>query len=511
MIPSPLFPVSILCVDDEPANLDILTRHLTGRVTSLTVAADGMQGYAMFLDKRPDIVLTDLMMPGIDGLEMSRMIRAVAPGVPIILLTSCNSADFLAEAIDTGISQFLPKPVLKEKLLTAMQRCFDTIDLERRLNKERERNLLLSSAMEQSPTAFVILDAYGTVEHLNLACQQHYGWTPENMTGHELLAIDASPDLHRLLDTALATARSNSGEVEVVALDGTVVLTLAKITPFGAVGGHQKYLLSLEDIAEKKITETHLQRTQKLESLAVLAGGVAHNFNNILTAVIGDAAVALMRLPEDSPAVKFVQNIESSAARAAAIAKQMLDYSGRGSGMLSLLNLNSLLEEMQGILAVVVPDGIDLCLATADVIPLIKGDAVQLRQVIVNLVINAVEAIEEGSKGIIRVATGCMACTPAYIASFWFNNDIRAGEYAFIEVSDTGCGMDKDIIARLFDPFFSTKFTGRGLGMAAVMGIVRWHNGAIYLVSKPGVGSSFKIFLPVIPAAGANTTGGGYA
>ena len=510
MNPSPSFPVSILCVDDEPANLDILSRHLSGRVTSITVAVDGMEGYAMFLDQRPDIVLTDLMMPGLDGLEMSRMIRAVEPGVQIILLTSCNSVDFLTEAIDTGISQFLPKPVLKEKLLTAMQRCFDTIDLERRLSLEYERNLLLSSALEQTPTAVVILDAYGTVEHLNLACQRLYGWTLENMAGHELLDMITSPDLHRLLDTTLATARPCSGEAEIRTLDNEIVLTRATITPFGAVGGNQKYLLNLEDISEKKITETHLLRTQKLECLAVLAGGVAHNFNNILTAVIGNAAIALMRLPEDSPAVKFVQNIESSAAHAAGIAKQMLDYSGRGNFMLSLLNLNSLLEEMQDILAVVVPDGIELCLDPADSFPLIKGDAVQLRQVIVNLVINAVEAIE-GSCGIIRIATDCMAYTQEYLDSCWLNDGICAGEYVSIEVSDTGCGMEKDIIARLFDPFFSTKFTGRGLGMAAVMGIVRWHSGAIHIVSKSGVGSCFRILLPVMPEREASATGGLYA
>jgi PAS domain S-box-containing protein len=503
MNPSATFPVSVLCVDDEPVNLNILTRILSSFVTTVYVAENGHDGHALFLEHHPDIVLTDLVMPTIDGLEMSSMIRSIAPRVPIILLTGFISIDSLVKAIDNGISQFLPKPILRDKLYAAIQRCYDTIDLERRFKQEHARARLLSSALEHSTTAIIILSADGSVEHLNLASQLMYGWSPENMLGNKLLEFDTSPGLHRLIDTALASTEPCSGEIELSWHNSDISTAMATISPFGTGENDLKYLISLEDISEKKNTQAHLLRTQKLESLGVLAGGVAHNFNNILTAIIGNTSLALMKVPDDSPAVKFLHNIESSAIRAAEIAKQMLDYSGKGGILLAQINLNTLLHSMQDILTVTVPKNISPLFTSAESISCINGDAAQLRQAILNLVINAVEAIGD-CNGTIRVSTGSMECTKAYLATCWYDTSATAGEYAFLEVADTGCGMDTETIARLFDPFYSTKFTGRGLGMAAVMGIVRWHTGSIHIVSTPGAGSTFRILLPIIPESTAS-------
>lgn len=504
------FPVSVLCVDDETTNLDILTRHLANSVETIYVAENGRDGFALFEQHQPDIIMTDLVMPAVDGLEMSRMIRSVDTKIPIILLTGCISIDSLVRAIDNGITHFLPKPILRDKLMTALQRCYDSIDLERRFTREHDRARLLSAAMEQSTTAVVLLDSAGTVVHVNLSSQLMYGWLPENMMGKNLLSFDISSGLRSLVEMALATTKPCSGEIEIIRTDSYVTSILATISPFGLSESGLNYFISLKDITEKKLADTHLLRVQKLESLGVLAGGVAHNFNNILTAIIGNAQLAMMKLQEDSPAVKFLSNIESAAVRAADIAKQMLDFSGKGAVMIALIDVDELLKNMQDILEVTVPGNVSICFTPGAGKALLKGDAAQLRQVVMNLIINAVEALD-GHEGTIGLSTGCKVFNQDYLATCLSDEDIVEGKYVFFEISDTGCGMNKDTISKLFDPFFSTKFTGRGLGMAAVMGIVRWHKGAVQITSQPGEGSIFRILLPAISEGVTSLPGGANA
>lgn len=267
--------------------------------------------------------------------------------------------------------------------------------------------------------------------------------------------------------------------------------------------GDTGYNLALaRDITERRRTEEeHLDlekqilHTQKLESLGVLAGGIAHDFNNILTTIVGNAELALRRLRNESPALENLRRIEQAAARAADLAKQMLAYSGKGKFVVENIDLNILLEEMLHLLDVSISKKSVLRLNPCNPLPAVEADATQLRQVIMNLVINASEAIGDKS-GVIAVTTGCMDCDRSYLKDVWLDENLTDGLYVYLEVSDTGCGMDKETLTKLFDPFFSTKFTGRGLGMSAVLGIVRGHKGAIKVYSEPGKGTTFKILLP---------------
>ncbi len=246
---------------------------------------------------------------------------------------------------------------------------------------------------------------------------------------------------------------------------------------------------------ERQNMEKQLLHAQKLESLGVLAGGIAHDFNNILTAIIGNADLALMRINKESPAVENLHRIEQSAARAADLAKQMLAYSGKGKFVVENLDLNILLEEMLHMLDVSISKKAILRLNPYTPLPPVEADATQMRQIIMNLVINASEAIGDRS-GVIAITTGCMDCDRGYLKNVWLDENINEGLYVYLEIADTGCGMDKETLSRIFDPFFTTKFTGRGLGMAAVLGIVRSHKGAIKVYSEPNKGTSFKILLP---------------
>ena len=246
---------------------------------------------------------------------------------------------------------------------------------------------------------------------------------------------------------------------------------------------------------ERLRLEHQLLHAQKLESLGILAGGIAHDFNNILTGILGNSSLGLMRIDPDSPATENLQNIEKAAVRAADLAKQMLAYSGKGMFVVEPVNLNLLLEEMIHLLEVSVSKKAELKLSLAQDLPPVQADPTQLRQIVMNLVINASEAIEEQG-GSISIGTGYRYFDQSYLKEAWFDCELVEGEFVFLQVADTGCGMDESTLSRIFDPFFTTKFTGRGLGMSAVLGIIRGHKGAIKVQSKPGEGTTFTVLLP---------------
>ncbi|ACH40230.1 sensor histidine kinase response regulator, PAS domain-containing [Citrifermentans bemidjiense Bem] len=246
---------------------------------------------------------------------------------------------------------------------------------------------------------------------------------------------------------------------------------------------------------ERLRLEHQLLHAQKLESLGILAGGIAHDFNNILTGILGNSSLGLMRIDPDSPAAENLQNIEKAAVRAADLAKQMLAYSGKGMFVVEPVNLNLLLEEMIHLLEVSVSKKAELKLSLAQELPPVQADPTQLRQIVMNLVINASEATGEQG-GTISISTGYRYFDQSYLKEAWFDCELAEGEFVFLQVADTGCGMDESTLLRIFDPFFTTKFTGRGLGMSAVLGIIRGHKGAIKVQSKTGEGTTFTVLLP---------------
>jgi PAS domain S-box-containing protein len=249
---------------------------------------------------------------------------------------------------------------------------------------------------------------------------------------------------------------------------------------------------------EKRLLERNLQESQKLESLGVLAGGIAHDFNNLLTTILGYASLIDMRLPAGSPLREDLGRISQVAERAADLCRQMLAYSGRGRFVLGSLDLNEVIREIIGLLGVSLSRKVVPHFDLAEGLPPILADATQVRQVILNLVLNAAEAIGD-RPGLIRVATTVRRMDRASLTSAGGSPDLPEGDYVVLEVADTGCGMDEETRRRIFEPFFTTKFTGRGLGLAAVLGIVRGHKGAIQVESEPGRGSTFRLLLPSGP------------
>jgi len=250
---------------------------------------------------------------------------------------------------------------------------------------------------------------------------------------------------------------------------------------------------------ERLALERKLQESQKLESLGVLAGGIAHDFNNLLTGVLGNASLARMLLPEDSPIAPQLEEIEVAAERAADLCKQMLDYSGKGRFSVQPLDVNALVEETAQLLRASISKKAELKFTLEKPLPRLIGDATQLRQVVMNLVINASEALGEDG-GAIALQTGVVQADRRYLESTLLSPTPEPGEYLFVEVRDTGRGMSPEVLTRIFEPFFTTKFTGRGLGLAAVLGIVRGHQGALHVSSQESLGTTFRVLFPCAPA-----------
>jgi PAS domain S-box-containing protein len=268
-------------------------------------------------------------------------------------------------------------------------------------------------------------------------------------------------------------------------------------------GGRMRVIGIAEDVteqrcreAEQKELERKLQETQKLESLGVLAGGIAHDFNNLLTGIIGNASLARQDLSATSPARPSLEQIEETALRAADLCKQMLAYSGKGRFQIQRLDLSAVVRETMRLIQLSIAKTAVLRFELADSLPSVEADATQIRQVVMNLVINASEALG-GKSGVISINTGLVRADRTYLDNTILSDTLPEGQYAFLEVSDNGCGMTAEQQARIFEPFFTTKFTGRGLGLSAVLGIVRGHHGALRVYSEEGKGTTFKILLPV--------------
>jgi signal transduction histidine kinase/CheY-like chemotaxis protein len=254
-------------------------------------------------------------------------------------------------------------------------------------------------------------------------------------------------------------------------------------------------------------SRARLQQARHLESLGLLAGGVAHDFNNLLTGVLGSASLARKQMARH-PAAVHLKEIENSAERAADLCRQMLAYAGQGRYQSQPLDMSAVVRDTIGALTRSIGHHITITSDLPGHLPAVDADPTQLRQVVMNLLLNASEAIKSEA-GTIRVTTGMMVADRAHLATAHLSPELDAGRYVSLTISDTGHGMKADTLSRIFDPFFTTKFTGRGLGLAAVLGIVRSHRGALWVTSTPAVGTTFRVLLPatdapaILPAASA--------
>ncbi|HTM48242.1 MAG TPA: chemotaxis protein CheB [Bryobacteraceae bacterium] len=375
--------------------------------------------------------------------------------------------------------------------------------LEDYSDRKRAAEAKYRRLFETSKDAIVMIDAEtGEITDVNPSVLEVFGYTRGELTGKPFWQ---APPLDRIPGGQSALERLRREEVTrfpqgaLTAKDGRSIETDI-IGNMYREGDKRVIQLNIRDITERVQFERQLQHVAKLESLGVLAGGIAHDFNNLLTAIMGNASLALTAAPADTPYQQALKEVVQASHRAADLTRQMLAYAGKGRFVIRPIDLSELVRDISALLRSSVPKSIEMKLNLDKNLPAVEADAGQIQQIVMNLAINGAEAIGKENRGVVTISTSREVLDEERIQREFVGEDVTPGVYVCLEVSDTGCGMDAETQARIFDPFFSTKFVGRGLGLAAVLGIMRGHRGAIRITSAPGRGSIFRVLLPASAA-----------
>ncbi|MCP5068824.1 MAG: response regulator [bacterium] len=373
----------------------------------------------------------------------------------------------------------------------------------------RESQGLLRRILESMTDGVLVLDEDFHYVFWNNAMERISKVPRERLIGSDLRPWDVFPHLREGVEELMRQAMRGDGSsrngIPFRLPDGTEGITDEIYLPLqddagrinGIVGVIRDVTQRNQAEKERVELERQVQQAQKMESLGVLAGGIAHDFNNLLMGILGHAELAMGSLESSSPARTDVNGIIESTKRASDLTNQMLAYSGKGRFVVEDLDLSRLVREMINLLEVSVSKKAALRYELEDGLPAIEADGTQIRQVVMNLITNASEAIGDRS-GVISIRTGLADCDREYFKGAYPDEKLSPGAYAYLEVADTGIGMDADTLARIFEPFYTTKFTGRGLGLAAVLGIMRGHRGAIKIHSELGQGTVFKALIPAV-------------
>jgi PAS domain S-box-containing protein len=356
--------------------------------------------------------------------------------------------------------------------------------LHRKLSQTNERYRLLIDGAKGY--ALHTLNTAGRVTSWNSGAERMFGYSEVEIIGKNgRVLIPEDADRNVLQKAMVEADRSGWAEFESWQMhkDGTRFLGAGVLASMGADGARE-YGKLVHDVTDLRRSEQDLQQAQRLESVGVLAGGIAHDFNNLLTGIIMSLSLIKTGLPPDDPSCPIVEIAERSAWRAAELVAQLLAHAGKGKFVITRFDLSILISEMLPLIAASIPKSVELKLSLAPGLCWIEADASQIRQIVMNLIINGAEAIGV-EHGIVQVRTGIS----------------KSRDDVFMEVKDSGSGMDEATKSKMFDPFFTTKLTGRGLGLAAVSGIVRAHNGTMRVDSVQGQGTTFMISFPAVQAS----------
>jgi len=476
----------LLIVDDEEFVLEVVRETLQG--TYHITATQSPEEALRILEQVPhEILITDLMMSEMHGMDLMRSARQIQPQLIGIVMTGFASKEAAVAALKEGAYDLLEKPFSPDALEQAVERAWQSLrtslenqqlieelrEAHKALVESEGRLRQLASNIQE---VFWMSNAALTeIAYVSPAYEDVWGRSCASLLEQPRSLIDAVHEEDRVrVENALnATHPGWTGfdeEFRVVWPDESIRWIWGRAFPvrdeknvvYRIAGVALDITKRREDEMQRKQFTARIQHAQKLESLGVLAGGTAHDFNNLLGGILGNADLALLDIPEESPARHSVEQIQKTAMRAAEITKQLLAYSGKGKFVVTPIDLSVLVKEMGELLDLSISKMALLRYNFAKSLPAIIGDATQLRQVIMNLIFNASDALGEMG-GVITVRTGTVMLDREYLQQV-FLHELAEGEYVYVELSDTGCGMDAETQASIFDPFFTTKFAGRGLG-----------------------------------------------
>jgi PAS domain S-box-containing protein len=374
------------------------------------------------------------------------------------------------------------------------------LDLAQTMNASLHEALQRNrSHLAYTPLAVIETDSAFRVSEWNAAAERIFGYTRQEALGQDprmLIPQEGQAEVAERRKALLAGESGTRISMDNLTRTGQRILCDWYNTALRDEGGRFIGAIFLaDDVTDRRRAESALRQAQKLESLGVLAGGIAHDFNNLLTAILGNTEVALERIPDDPALRSALQRIEATTQRGSDLARQLLAYAGKANFSVRPLDLNAIILEMDDLLSVSISKKVAVRTDLDPGLPPVDADSAQFQQIVMNLVINASEAIGD-RPGTVTLRTRSMSYSRADLSVDFPGQVLEPGPYVCLEVEDDGCGMDAETIGRIFDPFFTTKFTGRGLGLSAMLGIVRGHRAGIHVESTPEKGTTFTLLFP---------------
>lgn len=496
-------PIRVLMMEDNPIDADLCTRKLTeaGFILTCAIARTGAEFRDLAAHQSYDLVIGDYNLPDWNGLEAVRWLRSCGILIPFVLVTGRLGDELAIECIRAGADDYILKdrldrlPLAVQKALLEQQLRIERDWAEKELRESEHNYRLLFHA---NPQPMWVFDAE-TLRFLavNDAAVHHYGYSAREFLAMSVLEIRPPEEAARIeskvRDGTLATVERFRELYIHKKKDGTLIDVEISAQPIAFRAVNAMLVLAM-DVTEHRKLEQQFRYAQKMEAIGRLAGGVAHDFNNLLMVISSNAELIREHSDEAERVSRYLSHIGDAVERAAILTKQLLAFGRKQVQDLRVLNLNQLLPDFGSLLPSLLGEDIELILKTSPQDCLVYCDKSQIEQVVMNLVVNARDAMPQGGKLIIELDRFTLG--EAYFGSHGV--EAQPGEYVMLAVTDSGTGMDAVVQQKAFEPFFTTKEPGKGtgLGLSTVYGIVKQNGGYTWLYSEPGVGTIFKIYLP---------------
>ena len=496
-------PLHILHLEDDPVDAKLIQATLESEgIVCETTCVQTRDGFVGALERGGvDLILSDFSLPSFDGLSAAEIVRRRWPAIPMILVSGTLGEERAIDSMKSGASDYVLKGHLT-RLAPAVRRAVDQAE-ERAGNRRtedalRETEQRLRIVFSESPLGIALVGADGRAVLTNAALQKMLGYTGEELNGMPFEEIthpdDRTRGVERYQELIQGKRTSYQMEKRYLRKDGQVVWTHLSVSEVREREGHAGFAIGMiEDITDHRRLQAQFIEAQKMEVIGQLAGGVAHDFNNILAVIMGYSDLTMQKLGSDSVLKSHLETIRSAAERAAGLTRQLLIFSRKQTVQPVVLDPNEVVKELDKMLRRLIDENIEMTIVPGKQIGRVKADSGYVGQVLMNLVVNARDAMPNG--GQIIIATENVTLDENYARA---HNGAIPGDYVMFSVSDTGSGMTDEVKARMFEAFFTTKPKGKGtgLGLATCQTIVQQSGGHIDVSSEFGKGTTFKIYFP---------------
>jgi len=525
----------ILTIDDESYIRQSIRTYLEDYEFTVFEAENGKKGIDVFDREHPDLVLLDLKMPEMDGLQVLKVLRGKAPDIPLVVASGTGNITAVVEALHLGAWDYILKPIEDLNVLYhSVQKCLKESQLkkENKQYQERleelviERTLELQKSEERykaifeyTGTAAIIIEPDDTISMVNSKFAELAGMARQDIVNKkkwfDFVASNDIDVMRNYFEARMNLKTENYAPMQYeIKFTGNDREKKYVYVSLGVIPGTDKAVVSLLDVTEKKKAEkrwrsleNQLRKAQKMEAIGTLAGGIAHDLNNILSPVLGYADMIMRSSDPSSTVYQRSEKIQKAALRAADLVSQVLSFNRRNEEEKRVIRIHPVSKEVIKLLKGSIPSTITIVDNIDRNCGSVEADPTQIHQVIMNLCTNAYHAMEEKG-GTLTVGLKEVILSSSETLEYP-NPECSAGQYLALEVSDTGCGMTEDIMERMFDPYFSTKEEGKGtgLGLATVYSIVKSCKGVIRVKSEVNSGTTFTVFLPVVSTQNSAESG----